>query len=344
MQLGSVPSAGERFNSSEILVARRAHLRAVSNILPQPWRERMEEKPSKFISKLISTERRLRLAMGSFALSLPVILVAWSLYTDYGILPSMSHYYFASAMSFPMRTWFVGILFTLGFFLIFYRGFSPMESILLSTLGFCAMAVAVVHMDPDPKYCKQPVLIDGIVVIKEQDVCGGSALPWWLSWWPSWGEGPHATFAIIVFVCMALVVLLCSQQTFAELSAKQLIRYRWVYGSIAFLMVALPLLVVFAAQRLWSGFSLGEFKWRVLALETIGVVLFGIYWLVKTFEIWQTEADKKAAMGKLKPPLADSLPEKVKPWLEEVKRGEVDWLRPWPEMQNTSPEKKVAGP
>jgi len=69
----------------------------------------MEEKPSKFISKLISTERRLRLAMGSFALSLPLILVVWSLCTGYDVLPSMSHYYFASAMSFPMRTWFVGI-------------------------------------------------------------------------------------------------------------------------------------------------------------------------------------------------------------------------------------------
>ena len=313
----------------------------------------MEEKPSKFISKLISTERRLRLAMGSFALSLPLILVVWSLYTGYDVLPSMSHYYFASAMSFPMRTWFVGILFTLGFFLIFYRGFSQVESILLSILGFCAMAVAVVHMDPDPKYCKRPLLIEGNVIIKELDVCGGSALPWWLSWWPRWAEGPHASFAIIVFVCMALVVLVCSQQTFAALDDKQLKRYRWIYRVIGFAMIALPVLVVVAAQRLWSVWSLGEFKWRVLALETIGVVLFGIYWLVKTFEIWQTEADKKAAMGKLKPPPAD-------PWLnwldkktgldkKTVRFGRtVDLLRPWPEMQNTSdgppPEKKVAGP
>ena len=306
----------------------------------------MAEKPSKFITKLISTERRLRLAMGSFALSLPFILVLWSLCTGYDVLPSMSHYYFASAMSFPMRTWFVGILFTLGFFLIFYRGFSQVESILLSILGFCAMAVAVVHMDPDPAYCKRPLLIEGNVIIKELDVCGGSALPWWLSWWPRWAEGPHAVFAIIVFVCMALVVLLCSQQTFAALDTPKLLnRYRRIYRVIGVAMIALPVLVAFAAQPLWSAWSLGEFKWRVLALETIGVALFGIYWLVKTVEIWQTEADEKAAMGKLKPPPAD-------PWLDRldtVRFGRpVNLLRPWPEMQNTSdeppPEKEEAGP
>ena len=90
-------------------------------------------------------------------------------------------------------------------------------------------------------------------------------------------------------------------------------------------MVVGPLLVVFAVEPLWP-VSLGKFQWRVLALETIGVFLFGSYWLVKTREISETGADKKAAMGKLRSPPTD-------PWLKRVRLDRaVDRLHPWPKQ------------
>jgi hypothetical protein len=295
---------------AEVLMA-AARLWNICRILGRERMKGHKEKPQEeipeFISKLLSTDFRLRCGMGGLALLLPPLLIGWSLITGFDVLPSMSHYYFASPTLYPMRTWFVGVLFTLGFFLIFYRGFSRVESILLSILGVCAMAVAIVHMTPDPKYC----------IINKVDVCGGPAVLWW-----PWA---HAFFAVFVFLAMAAIVFLCSQQTLAELNEQRLKWYRRIYHGIGVAMVVGPLLVVFAVEPLWP-VSLGKFQWRVLALETIGVFLFGSYWLVKTREISETGADKKAAMGKLKsPPTA--------PWLKRVRLDRaVDRLHPWPKQ------------
>jgi hypothetical protein len=194
----------------------------------------------------------------------------------------MSHYYFAfdptdsELREFRMRGVFVGVLFAVGSFLILYRGFSTTENIALSLAGLCALLVALIPM-ATPPYCNN---------------CGANDFASW-----------HYYIAIILFVCVAFVAVVCGEETLRYLDETTRNRFRICYDLIAVLMIVLPALA-FVVSR-----SLGSSK-TLLAVEATGIWTFSAYWFVKTWELYISQGDQKAMKGEMPSPT----PEKKDSW------------------------------
>jgi hypothetical protein len=228
----------------------------------------------------------LRGGLGLLAFLFPVLLVGIGYFVE-GI-PSkdqLSAYYFAfepsSLRQFPLRGLFIGILWAIGCFLILYRGFSNTENRLLNVAGFCALAVAIFPMYAEEN-CK---------------ICGTDALSVF-----------HKPAAFILFICMALVAWACSGETLDELKktneqkAPEVVRwwekednFRTAYYWIAALMIAAPVM----AYILYK-FNIYD-KWT-LFVEWVGIWAFSFYWLLKSYELYLSDADKKAMKGEMKTP------------------------------------------
>jgi hypothetical protein len=222
----------------------------------------------------------LRTGLAVLALLFPfiLVLVGW---LAYSIQPqdSMSAYYFAFApqesalRAFPMRAWFVGILWAIGAFLILYRGYSAGEDRVLNLAGLSALGVAMLPMAPLP-YCTN---------------CGDG--------WPI----AHHAFAVLLFVCIAVVAWVFRWETVQLLRDKRLRdRFGRVYSGLAMAMVLSPLLAL--------ALSLGVNAYRayVLFIEIFAIVVFAIFWLIKTYEFHLIEsqpvlrhAELETAAGRL---------------------------------------------
>lgn len=156
-----------------------------------------------------STYITLRYGMAVIAFAFPVLLLALGYYHRISLLDSMSAYYFALSPddagknAYPMRTWFVGILFAIGAFLYLYKGFSDKENRALNIAGVCALGVAVFPMQSR--------------------------------------FGIHGIFAIVLFLCIAFVAIRCTRETLQYLaSSDQQKRFKRVYNTLGLLMVASP--------------------------------------------------------------------------------------------------------
>src|SRR5947209_5582516 len=169
--------------------------------------------PNQLRDHIFATYIHMRIGLAVLALLFPIGLYLIGLIA-YGIAPqdSMSAYYFAQmsdqAMqyAFPMRVWFVGILWAIGAFLYLYRGFSTTEYRLLNIAGLAAIVVAVVPMGV-PEVCKY---------------CGTSALAW-----------VHFGAAGVLFICMALVAWACTDETLVTLPDPQRKVFRAIYSALA---------------------------------------------------------------------------------------------------------------
>jgi uncharacterized membrane protein len=213
--------------------------------------------------------------MALLALLFPVVLLALGWYAhDIPILKSMSAYYFApdptetDMREFPMRIWFVGILWTLGCFLILYKGFTHGENRLLNIAGLSALGVALVPITP-PRQCTD---------------CGFG-----------WTFG-HTALALLAFVCAAVAAWAFSHKTLNELEDPQdQVRFQRHYSLLAGAMVLFPLLAIAASF---------VYEWYTLIFEIIGLLAFGTFWLVKTREIAKSNFEFKAMNNRLRAPRA----------------------------------------
>ena len=173
---------------------------------------------------------------------------------------SMSAYYGTSGYQ---RNVFVGILWAVGSFLYLYKGYSTGENILLNFAGTFAVAVAMV-----PCNC-----------------------------WEGTEEGSnkiHGTAAVSFFLAMAAVCFFCSKQTLTLIHdphVKQ--RYRNAYHTIGVLLAASPIAAVLVS------FVLNQLDQYKFYVEAFGVVMFAIYWMVKSSELKISSAEKRAAQGQL---------------------------------------------
>ena len=182
----------------------------------------------------------------------------------------MSHYYFAlspddvSKRGFPMRVWFVGILFAVGVFLYLYKGFSTKENLALNFAGIFALGVAVFPMGSD---------------------CVKDCQPF----------SAHGACAVALFLCIAFVSLFCAKETLHLLKDEQLkARYLMRYRALGLLMIASPL-VALALTLL-----VNDFKKYVFFIESAGVWAFSFYWWTKSQEMAHSGAEKKALAGELR--------------------------------------------
>jgi hypothetical protein len=258
--------------------------------------------PDKLQKHIISTYFWLRLGLGSLALIFPVLLVIFGLREGIKIPGELSAYYWALAETsdprpFPMRGLFVGMLWAIGCFLILYRGFSKVENLLLIVVGVCALVVAIAPMAMPPQ-------------CTVKTICMADA-------WSNW----HKWAAIALFISIGVVVWWCSGDTLEELKRKyetspnglpsfqkDYVLFRTAYYIIAVFMIAVPLVAGYI------NYYLVEYSWFIIFVEWWGITFFGIYWLLKTWEIQRSGADIKAIQGRMEMP--DKAPPRKE--LEEV--------------------------
>jgi hypothetical protein len=236
--------------------------------------------PSNVDKHIDATYFRLRVGLALLAFFFPFVLLVVGRYVhNIPFQENMSAYYFAfdpmkSALRvFPMRDWFVGILWAIGCFLVLYRGFSTPENWVLNLAGLSALGVAMLPTSP-PDYCTN---------------CGDG--------WPV----AHKVLAVVLFVCIAAVAWIFRWETVQLLREKRV--RDWfgrVYGALAIAMVVSPLVAIVVS------FGFAAYKSATIFIETFAICIFAVFWLVKTYEIHiidtQPEArhaDFQAAAGAL---------------------------------------------
>ena len=219
----------------------------------------------------------LRIGVGALALLLPIILAVGGA-AAYGLRlqDSISAYYhaFTASPRFPdifaieglglMRNWFVGILWAIGFFLILYKGFGRRESRALNIAG---ILLVMVSMFPMGWACRE-------------------ACP---------KVSTHGVTAILFFFAIGYVCIFRSSDTLQLLPVSQRTVYKRIYRVIGVIMWLFPLFVaIFEAAHLRI---FGTHT--IFFIEAVGIWTFSAFWLIKTFEIWKSGADKAAIDGRL---------------------------------------------
>jgi hypothetical protein len=111
--------------------------------------------------------------------------------------------------------------------------------------------------------------------------------------WDEPGLPWHGIFAVCFFVCIAYVCIFCASATLTLVKEDRRAYYRRTYKFLGYAMVASPII---AAIINWG---LGFRSSYLFFAELCGVYAFAIYWLIKTKEIRETSADRKAAQGEL---------------------------------------------
>lgn len=204
----------------------------------------------------------LRFGMAITAFLFPPLLWAWGKFLfDLPLQGSMSAYYWASIEGDPpVRVWFVGLIFAIGFFLILYKGYSPWEDWGLNLAAIFLIGVALVPM---PWKCGTDV---------------GHC--------PSWSY-LHGWFAIVFFIFILLVAIFDWRFSLREVQDRaRRRRYKRGYLFTSLGMFVLPLLA-YIGHRFW-----GRADTLTYWLELFAIYAFAIYWSIKTLELRQSLADR----------------------------------------------------
>ena len=206
----------------------------------------------------------LRVGIAVIGAALPVVLWLGGLIGETEpLLDSMSAYYYSG-----MRDVFVGALIAIGVFLYLYQGFSTEENVALNVAGIMAVGVALF-----------PTATTGAPR-------GTTATL-------------HGAFAIVFFVAIAYVALTRASDTLSLVrDTERARRLRRVYRTLGALMAASPLIAVVLSFALRPGSP-----WRsiIFFVEAAGVWVFAAYWLAKSLELRETDAERLAVEGKLEP-------------------------------------------
>ena len=248
-------------------------------------------KPVDLSVHMLSTYQTLRVVLVAIALLFPWVLwIGGAFVSSQRVMlqPSISDYYHANEVTrteqaarlaavgvtparvdIPilsgrgvMRNWFVGVLFAISGLLAVYKGYRPAEDLALNLAAIFATLVALVpnRWVDDPR----------------------PPLPL------------HDVFAVLFFLCIAYVCLFCASATLTLVKDEnRRARYHRFYKLIGWSMVASPVLAAVLNQLV------GVHNSFVFFLECVGIYAFAAYWLVKTLELRETNADHKAATGEL---------------------------------------------
>jgi len=219
-----------------------------------------EMKADELQDHIFTTYKNLRWGMALIGFAFPLGLFSIGKFW-YGIAwqNSMSAYYFAESNGeASMRSWFVGILFVLGFLLYLYKGFSKLENYLLNVAGVCALGVALFPMEWNCGTSCQNITIHGIS-------------------------------AVVLFLSIAFVAIQCAKDTLHLLNnqAKEK-RYLRLYRFLGALMIVSPLFAFTLTVIIHDATKL------IFLVEASGIWAFAGYWGVKSWELWENQAEKRA--------------------------------------------------
>src|SRR5687767_12068085 len=223
----------------------------------------VEDNAAELQAHMVGTYHNLRVGIGVIGLALPVLLWLGGTFLDGTPLrASMSAYYYSPTM----RNVFVGILFAIGVALYLYKGFSTKENWALNAAGVLALGVALFP-----------------TTAPDKTEAGGLSL--------------HAAFAVAFFACIAYVSVFRSSDTLRLI--KDTSRAVWlqrIYRALGAGMIISPVIAVVLTLVLQRP---REERSLLFFLEAVAVVMFGLYWLVKSGELRRTSATRLALEGKL---------------------------------------------
>ena len=216
--------------------------------------------PEQLQRHIISTYLDLRRGIAIIGIVFPFFLwIGGRIYAGLPLRASMSAYYYT-----PLRDWFVGLLFATGTFLVLYKGFSYAEDWALNIGGVLAVGVAIFPMPSE----------EG----KE-----------WIT--------RHGFCAVGLFLCIAFVALFCAGDTLDLIKDTTIPNPDNVISGLRKLYKGLGvgmIVAIAAAYLLNTAFKTGHSTFWV---EAAGILFFGVYWLVKSWELRRTEAELKTVRG-----------------------------------------------
>ena len=191
-----------------------------------------------------------RQLIGSLGIIFPFSLIILSkLIFGTELQISLSHYYHTG-----VRDIFVGILFLIGTFLIFYRGYDDVnyDGRWSSIAGFCAIGTALFPTTIETAPSRQAAIVGMI----------------------------HFGFAFSFLAILGVFVLVYFRRAAADICSEKIRRNRvyTVCGWTIFISLALIISIFF--MPLPMQWAVTEYK-PVLILETLAIVAFGFAWLVK---------------------------------------------------------------
>jgi hypothetical protein len=208
-----------------------------------------------------------RVGLAVIGISLPlIVLFAGGVLHHVWLEPSISRYYYTQGLPFlTTRDLFVGGLLAIGACLYLYKGFSNKENIALNLAGVFAAGVALFPTADTPDH-------------------------------RGFASTLHAGSAVLFFICIAYVSLFRSQDTLRLLPESLRASYARRYFWTGLALIASPLAAVFLSFALEPT---SRFRTIVFWLESLAVWAFAAFWIVKTLEMRESDAEKRALNAEL---------------------------------------------
>lgn len=208
---------------------------------------------------IYATYNTLRFGMVVIAFAFPILLYLVGVTHGIALQDSMSAYYWAEAgCEVPARVWFVGGLFAIGSFLYLYKGFTVGENYALNAAALFVIGVAYFPMEWG---------------------CGTACAK----------VSAHGVCAVLMFVCLAYVAWFRSGDTLPWLgNADRETHYRGWYRVASVVMLVSPITAVLLQSVFRKS---GAY---VYFIELAGIWAFSLYWLIKSLEMRESQAEKRA--------------------------------------------------
>lgn len=226
------------------------------------------DKPAPFTNGINHTYSLLRRYIAIAAFLLPIGLWIGGSVQTHSLWPnpSISQYYHSPGGW--TRDYLVATLSIIGFFLYFYRGYSTTEDIVLNVAGASAAMVAFAPMEFQPALCAEPRLF------------------------PAWTHNSswlslHGLSAMVLFGCLAYVCIWRADDTLGLLRNKhQRMRFKRNYRILGTAMIVVPVIILLSnwIQNLIPHKRVFP-DTLTFSLEFVGIYIFGLYWLEKSYEI-----------------------------------------------------------
>jgi hypothetical protein len=215
---------------------------------------------------ITATYLNLRWGLVALALALLLILpIGGYILSALPLQGSLSAYYHSGGG--VMRDEFVGILIAVGVCLSLYKGFTSLENHALNLAGAFLIGVAIFPMEWE---------------------CGAACKRFSL----------HGTCAVLFFLCIAYVCVFRASDTLHLIKEQsQVTRYKRIYKLLGIGMIVSPGIAVLLSFVLQPH---AEGRATIFFVEAAGVLVFAIYWFIKSRELAATNSERLAIEGKLR--------------------------------------------
>lgn len=220
---------------------------------------RKAQSPEELRDHMAATYLTLRQGIAVIAALLPLLLWLGGM-ARFGLplQDSMSAYYNTG-----MRDVFVGVLCATGAFLYLYKGFGDRENLALNLAGFFAVGVALI---PPGYWAFGPGLLTG-----------------------------HGAAGVLFFVAIGYVCIFRASDTLPLMKDRRnAAMYSRAYKILGWGMIASPVSAYLLTVLLQSGSQVRSY---IFFIEVVGVWTFAAYWILKSREIAQTDAERLAVQG-----------------------------------------------